>query len=92
MSFDHERIESLLNIVRECAGHTGKFAAISNRAMHELMDHNEDLRQKAMAATKERAVKDAEDQASAQAETEHKDGEVIHTADDPNPNLTDRRI
>jgi hypothetical protein len=99
MSIDHTKVESLLNIVRECAGHTGKLASISAAAMTELMSLNEDIRNEAMARAKNDAKKQAEATTKEQAKVEEgnkdgtqEDGKVIHTADDPNPNLADRRI
>jgi hypothetical protein len=38
--FDHEHVSHLLNIVAQCAGHSGKLGAISNEAMHELLELN----------------------------------------------------
>jgi hypothetical protein len=56
--FDHERVSALLNIVAQCAGHSGKLGALSNEAMHELMEANDQVHQKA-TARKAKAEADA---------------------------------
>lgn len=48
--FDHERISALLNIVEKCAGHSGKLGALSNMAMSELLEANEQIRERAIKA------------------------------------------
>lgn len=49
MSIDHEHVSALLNIVAQCAGHSGKLGALSNAAMTELTEINSALHEEGMA-------------------------------------------
>lgn len=62
--FDHDRVSALLNIVAKCAGHSGKLSSISNAAMAELIEANDQIKQKALA---QKAKVDA-DEATKKAE------------------------
>lgn len=41
---NHEHVSELLNIVEKCAGHIGKLQYISNEAMKQLLELNEQIR------------------------------------------------
>ena len=61
--FDHEHVSHLLNIVAQCAGHSGKLGAISNEAMHELLELNNKMYVKGMERRKAAQAEEAKVQA-----------------------------
>jgi hypothetical protein len=61
--FDHEHVSHLLNIVAQCAGHSGKLGAISNEAMAELLDLNAKMHVKGMERRKAVQAEEAKAQA-----------------------------
>jgi len=61
--FDHEHVSHLLNIVAQCAGHSGKLGAISNEAMAELLDLNAKMHVKGMERRKAAQAEEAKVQA-----------------------------
>ena len=68
--FDHEHVSHLLNIVAQCAGHSGKLGSISNAAMAELLELNAKIKAQAVEAQKERERQEGLDRAAAQADVE----------------------
>jgi hypothetical protein len=59
--FDHEHVSHLLNIVAQCAGHSGKLGAISNEAMHELLELNDKMHVQGTERRKRAEAKKAEE-------------------------------
>ena len=101
MSIDHQRVEGLLNIVRECANHTGKLSSISNAAMKELSDLNDHLKEEAYIATANEAKRRQQIEARRQQAQEREQGTVVGGVDRPVPiypsdsetaSIADRRI
>ena len=70
--FDHEHVSHLLNIVAQCAGHSGKLGAISNEAMAELLDLNAKMHVKGMERRKAAQAEEASKKQAAVEETEEK--------------------
>lgn len=74
--FDHDRVSALLNIVAQCAGHSGKLGALSNAAMAELLEGNKHLHEKAVAKKKQVEEADAKmkaDQVEVEEENEEEE-------------------
>ena len=83
MKFDPSEVSTLLHIVEACAQHGNRLSAIGSEALKALTDLNNEIRATAVDAGVVTPVAPAPVLA---------DGEAVHTADNANPNLTDRRI
>ena len=101
MTIEHQRVEGLLNIVRECANHTGKLSSISNAAMKELSELNDRLKEDATRANADEAKRRQQIEARRQQAQEREQGTVVEGADRPVPiypsdsetaSIADRRI
>jgi hypothetical protein len=97
--FDHDRISALLNIVAQCAGHSGKLGALSAAAMHELMDANEAIKQGVLAKRQQdeaarqaaQAVPEDEEQAPA-GDEDPAQRPFVHPSDSQTATIADRRL
>lgn len=58
--FDHEHVSHLLNIVAQCAGHSGKLGSLSNAAMAELLELNAKIKEAGVARQKQAQADEAE--------------------------------
>jgi hypothetical protein len=68
--FDHEHVSHLLNIVAQCAGHSGKLGSLSNAAMAELLELNAKIKEAGVARQKEAQAEKASKKQAAVEETE----------------------
>lgn len=75
--FDHEHVSHLLNIVAQCAGHSGKLGSLSNAAMAELLKLNAKIKEAGVARQKQAQV----DEAEAKAE------KTVNEQEDPGADL-----
>ena len=100
-TIDHDRVANLLAIVRECSGHTGKLASISNAAMKELLELNDQLKEEAMKANADEAKRRQQIEARRQQLAAQSQGTIVEGADRPVPiypsdsetaSIADRRI
>ena len=85
---DHDKVFKLLGIVKECAGHTGKLAAISNAAMKELFELNDKLKVTAIKANPPTPVEP-------EPETRDEEPNVrpsVYPGDSETATIADRRI
>lgn len=57
--FDHEHVSHLLNIVAQCAGHSGKLGSLSNAAMAELLELNAKIKEAGVARQKQAQADEA---------------------------------
>ena len=103
MNVDHEYVSSLLNIAEKCTGHSGKLSNLQAWSIGELIRVNAEIKEDAVNNRKQaEAEQDAEAQQKATGlpkepgvEGDHHDDvdpNDIHTVDNPNPNLIDRRV
>lgn len=87
---DFQRSAELLHIVEKCAGHGPKLNALATAAMNELLELNEDLKQKAIEVEK----KLADERAVVKAKADAKQAEVTRREEEaarPKPVVESRR-
>lgn len=74
--FDHEHVSHLLNIVAQCAGHSGKLGSLSNAAMAELLELNAKIKEAGVARQRQAQADEAEAKSEETVEVQEEPGDA----------------